>query len=101
MLLTRNQTKNALRYCDEHEQARWTQVVGKVAGDAVLSGAPVATVRTAAQPDEWLNRDLKTELRTRPATSERDVLKRMASSFLDSLASLPQRVMGYFKHEHV
>jgi hypothetical protein len=52
-------------------------------------------------PDEWLNRDLKTELRTRPATAERDALKRLASRFLHTLASLPQRVMGYFRHEHV
>jgi transposase len=52
-------------------------------------------------PDEWLNRDLKTELRTRPATAERDALKRMACDFMHTLASLPQRVMGYFRHEHV
>ena len=52
-------------------------------------------------PDEWLNRDLKTKLRTRPATRERDALKRMASSFLHTLASLPQRVTGYFRHEYV
>jgi len=52
-------------------------------------------------PDEWLNRDLKTELRTRPATRDRDALKRMACDFLHSLASLPQRVMSYFRHEYV
>jgi hypothetical protein len=47
---------------------------------------------------------LKTELRTRPATSKRDAInaiKRMVSTFLLTLASLPQRVMAYFKYEHV
>lgn len=49
-------------------------------------------------PDEWLNRDLKTELRMRPATRDRDTLKAMASDFLHALSALPQRVMGYFSH---
>jgi transposase len=52
-------------------------------------------------PDEWLNRDLKTELRTRPASSDRDMLKSIARSFLQTLSSLPQRIMSYFNHEHV
>lgn len=48
-------------------------------------------------PDEWLNRDLKTELRTRPATGERNALKGMASHFLHALAGLPQRIRAYFQ----
>jgi len=52
-------------------------------------------------PDEWLNRDLKTELRTRPATGERDTLKSIARGFLQTLSGLPQRIMNCFNHEHV
>jgi hypothetical protein len=52
-------------------------------------------------PDEWLNRDLKTELRTRPATGDRGMLKSIALGFLHTLSSMPQRIMSYFNHEHV
>ena len=52
-------------------------------------------------PDEWLNRDLNTKMRTRPAIGDCDALKRMACDFVHSLPSLPQRVMGYFRHEYV
>ena len=52
-------------------------------------------------PDEWLNRDLKCELRTRPATGDRDTLNDIALRFMEALASLPQRVMSYFNDQHV
>ena len=52
-------------------------------------------------PDEWLNRDLKTELRTRPAAPERDTLKSIAERFMRTLASMPQRVMNYFQNQHI
>lgn len=35
-----------------------------------------------ANPDEWLSRDLKTELRLRPAALDKTGLKRMAGSFM-------------------
>lgn len=52
-------------------------------------------------PDEWLNRDLKTELRTRPAATERDTLKAIAQRFMLTLASTPQRIINYFHNQHI
>ena len=52
-------------------------------------------------PDEWLNRDLKTELRTRPAARERDTLRAIAQRFMLTLASTPQRIMNYFDNQHI
>ena len=52
-------------------------------------------------PDEWLNRDLKIELRTRPATRDRDTLKTMAQHSMHTLASMPQRIMNYFRNQHI
>ena len=52
-------------------------------------------------PDEWLNRDLKTELRTRPAARDRDTLKAIAQRFVHTLASTPQRIMNYFHNQHI
>ena len=52
-------------------------------------------------PDEWLNRDLKTELRTRPAARDRHTLKTIAQRFMHTLASMPQRVMNYFQNQHI
>ena len=48
-----------------------------------------------------LNRDLKTELRTRPAARDRDTLKTIAQRFMHSLASTPERVMNYFGNQHI
>ena len=47
-------------------------------------------------PDEWVNRDLKTELRTRPATSDRDTLKGIARCFhgnLEPQAASPHELL--------
>ncbi len=52
-------------------------------------------------PDEWLNRDLKGELRTRPAARDRDTLKAIAQRFMHTLGSMPQRVMSYFQNQHI
>ena len=52
-------------------------------------------------PDEWINRDLKTELRTRPAARDRDTLKTIAQRFMQTLASMPQRVTNYFQNQHI
>ena len=54
-----------------------------------------------ANPDEILNRDLKTELRTRPAAKNVDALKQIALRFMESLAGMPQRVIRYFKSRHI
>jgi transposase len=54
-----------------------------------------------ANPDELLNRDLKTELRSRPAAPSAEALKRMALGFMATLATMPERVIGYFSNPHV
>lgn len=46
-----------------------------------------------ANPDEILNRDLKTELRTRPAAQSVYDLKRIALDFMEKLKGAPQRVI--------
>ena len=50
-----------------------------------------------ANPDELLNRDLKTELRSRPAAKDAHTLKAMALAFMHQLSSLPERVRRYFQ----
>jgi transposase len=52
-------------------------------------------------PDEWVNRDLKTELRTRPATNHTGTLKGMAYRFMTTLESSVERVARYFRNWHV
>lgn len=54
-----------------------------------------------ANPDEILNRDLKTELRLRPSAPDVDALKKIARDFMDRLAGMPQRVVQYFKSRQV
>jgi transposase len=54
-----------------------------------------------ANPDEILNRDLKTELRTRPAAKSAEALKKIALDFMENLRSMPQRVIRYFKSRHI
>ena len=50
-----------------------------------------------ANPDELLNRDLKTELRSRPVAKDAQTLKAMALAFMHKLCSLPERVRRYFQ----
>jgi transposase len=52
-------------------------------------------------PDEILNRDLKTELRTRPAAKDSEALKRMARAVIEKLISMPERVVRYFRIQSV
>ena len=52
-------------------------------------------------PDELVNRDLKTELRTRPATDHTGTLKGMAYRFMKTLEASAERVAGYFENWHV
>ena len=54
-----------------------------------------------ANPDELLNRDLKTELCTRSAATSAEALKRLALDFLAILAATPERVIHYFSNPHV
>lgn len=52
-------------------------------------------------PDEYLNRDFKTELRSADRARSKGALRDMASAFMERLAKTPERVMGYFKHAAV
>ena len=50
-------------------------------------------------PDELLNRDLKTELRRLDRTGDKQTLREKAHAFLQYLQNTPGRVKGYFKHK--
>lgn len=54
-----------------------------------------------ANPDEILNRDLKTELRSRPAAKDAGELKRMAITFMENLAKLPGKIKRYFRSKTI
>ncbi|NML19146.1 hypothetical protein HHL10_29680 [Azohydromonas sp. G-1-1-14] len=45
-------------------------------------------------PDEFINRDLKTELHIRPATSYSGTLKRIACGFMNILRGIPERIIA-------
>lgn len=51
-----------------------------------------------SNPDEYLNRDFKTALRTGPISRNKDELLEKALSFMQRIASLPNHVMAYFRH---
>lgn len=51
-----------------------------------------------SNPDEYLNRDFKTALRTGPVSRNTDELLEKAMSFMKRIASLPGHVMAYFRH---
>lgn len=52
-------------------------------------------------PDEWVNRDLKTELRTRPSTDHTGTLKGISYRFMTTLEASAKRFAGYFENWHV
>jgi transposase len=52
-------------------------------------------------PDEYLNRDFKTVLRSSDRAPDKKVLIQKASAFMDFLVKTPERVMAYFKHAAV
>lgn len=54
-----------------------------------------------ANPDELINRDLKTELRSRPAAKSVEALKRLALDFMACLAATPERIRRYFSNPNV
>jgi transposase len=51
-----------------------------------------------SNPDEYLNHDFKTALRTGPLSRNIDELLEKAKSFMKRIASLPDHVMAYFRH---
>lgn len=51
-----------------------------------------------SNPDEYLNRDFKTALRSGPVSSNQGTLFQKASAFMASLATLPDEVGAYFRH---
>lgn len=51
-----------------------------------------------SNPDEYLNRDFKTALRTGPVSTDKTSLLEKATAFMNKLATLPEHVMRYFRH---
>jgi transposase len=51
-----------------------------------------------SNPDEYLNRDFKTALRTGPVSHDRTELLQKANAFMHRIACLPDHVMAYFRH---
>lgn len=51
-----------------------------------------------ANPDEHLNRDFKTALRSGPESHDRASLLEKAMAFMAALRHLPERVRAYFRH---
>lgn len=52
-------------------------------------------------PDEFVNRDLKTELRRRPQSRSNGALRALANEFMHSLCGMPNRIMKYFCQPHL
>ena len=51
-----------------------------------------------ANPDEVLNRDLKTQLRSQAPAKDRSELRSLARSFMARLQFTPERIKRYFQH---
>lgn len=51
-----------------------------------------------SNPDEYLNRDFKTALRSGPASRTTEALLQKATAFMDRISALPEHVMPYFRH---
>ena len=51
-----------------------------------------------SNPDEYLNRDFKTALRTGPVSRSSLELLEKANAFMQRLAMMPDRVKAYFRH---
>lgn len=52
-------------------------------------------------PDEYLNRDLKTSIRSGPIARTATALRDKARLCMERIAAMPERVRSYFSHEHV
>lgn len=53
------------------------------------------------KPDEYLNRDFKTELRSSDRAAGKKALLHKATTFMERLIKMPERVMAYFKHSAI
>ncbi|WP_319026183.1 IS630 family transposase [Acidithiobacillus thiooxidans] len=51
-----------------------------------------------SNPDEYLNRDFKTALRTGAVSTDKNSLMAKATAFMDRLCQMPQKVASYFRH---
>jgi transposase len=51
-----------------------------------------------SNPDEYLNRDFKTALRTGPVSRDPSELVAKATTFMHRLATLPEHIKAYFRH---
>lgn len=51
-----------------------------------------------SNPDEYLNRDFKTALRTGAVSHDKASLLEKATAFMKKLSALPEHVMAYFRH---
>ena len=51
-----------------------------------------------SNPDEYLNRDFKTALRTGPMSTDTQSLLEKAATFMNGLRQLPEKVARYFHH---
>jgi len=52
-------------------------------------------------PDEYLNRDLKTSIRSGPVARTATALRDRAQACMQRIAAMPDRIRAYFRHEHV
>ena len=52
-------------------------------------------------PDEYLNRDFKTELRSSDRATSKKALLHKATAFMAFLSKAPEQVMAYFNHSAV
>ncbi|WP_029000923.1 IS630 family transposase [Azohydromonas australica] len=51
-------------------------------------------------PDEWLNRDLKTHLRSKPSAKNGSALRQMTTDFMSRLETIPSYLKSYFTHRY-
>ena len=82
-----------LRVHHAKEVKEWLQ--GKKAQIEVVFLPPCAP---ESNPDEYLNRDLKTALRTSPVSRDTTHLIKKAQSFLNRIAASPDHIVTYFRH---
>ncbi len=52
-------------------------------------------------PDEYLNRDFKTGLRSSDRATRKKALLKRAAGFMEFLSKKPERVLAYFNHSAV
>lgn len=51
-----------------------------------------------SNPDEYLNRDFKTALRSGPVSQNAEALLEKAHAFMNRIAALPNHIAAYFRH---